>query len=79
MIGAVLISHADTSSIRPFIAVYPLLMGVIAFLIAPGTTFGKAAPIVAWAARRVPRQTLTVIVGVAICLVSAYNLRRALV
>jgi hypothetical protein len=38
-----------------------------------------AAPIAAWAARRVPRQTLTVIVGVAICLVSAYNLWRALV
>lgn len=51
----------------------------LAFLIAPGPTFGKAAPIAAWAARRVPRQTLTVIVGVAICLVSAYNLWRALV
>jgi len=62
----------------------------LAFLIAPVPTFGKAAlalligvvvaaPIAAWAARRVPRRTLTVIVGVAICLVSAYNLWRALV
>ncbi|MBI1253897.1 MAG: TSUP family transporter [Hyphomonas sp.] len=161
VIGAFLISHADTSFIRPFIAAYLLLMGVIviwkglrprgsapkigrvrilgfaggmadaiggggwgpvvtsnliarggepsrmvgtvnlaefvvtvsaslAFLVALGPTFGKAAlalliggvvaaPIAAWAARRVPRQTLTVIVGVAICLVSAYNLWRALV
>lgn len=161
MIGAFLISHADTSFIRPFIAAYLLLMGGIviwkglratgsapksgrvrilafaggmadaiggggwgpvvtsnliarggepgrmvgtvslaefavtvsaslAFLIAPGPTFGKAAlalliggvvaaPIAAWAARRGPRHLLTVIVGVAICLVSAYNLWRALV
>lgn len=60
-----------------------------AFLIAPGPTFGKAAPalliggvvaapIAAWAARRGPRQILTLIVGVAICLVSAYNMGRAL-
>lgn len=60
-----------------------------AFLVALGPNFGKpalalliggvaAAPIAAWSARRVPRQLLTVIVGVAICLVSAYNIWRAL-
>lgn len=160
VIGAFLISLADTDFIRPFIAAYLLLMGAIviwkglrpngsppkigrvrilgfaggmadaiggggwgpvvtsnliarggepgrmvgtvnlaeffvtvaatlAFLIALGPTFGKAAlglliggivaaPIAAWAARRLPRQIFTVIVGVAICLVSAYNLWRAL-
>jgi uncharacterized membrane protein YfcA len=61
----------------------------IAFLIALGPNFGKAAlalliggvvaaPIAAWAARRVPRQILTVIVGIVICLVSVYNIWRAL-
>jgi uncharacterized membrane protein YfcA len=61
----------------------------IAFLIALGPSFGKAAlalliggvvaaPIAAWAARRVPRQILTVIVGIVICLVSVYNIWRAL-
>lgn len=160
IIGAFVISHADTQLIRPFIAAYLLLMGLIviwkglyprpvqpklgrvrilgfaggladaiggggwgpvvtsnliarggdpgrmvgtvniaefvvtlaasgAFLIALGPSFGKhalalliggviAAPIAAWAARRVPRRILTVIVGVAICLVSAYNIWRAL-
>ncbi|MFN4185872.1 MAG: sulfite exporter TauE/SafE family protein [Hyphomonas sp.] len=160
VIGAFLISLADTDFIRPFIAAYLLLMGAIviwkglrpngsppkigrvrilgfaggmadaiggggwgpvvtsnliarggepgrmvgtvnlaeffvtvaatlAFLIALGPTFGKAAlglliggivaaPIAAWAARRLPRLIFTVIVGVAICLVSAYNLWRAL-
>lgn len=160
VIGAFLISQADTDFIRPFIAGYLFLMGAIviwkglrpngsppkigrvrilgfaggmadaiggggwgpvvtsnliarggdpgrmvgtvnlaeffvtvsatlAFLIALGPTFGKAAlglliggvvaaPIAAWAVRRVPRQLFTVIVGVAICLVSAYNLWRAL-
>lgn len=160
VIGAFLISHADTDMIRPFIAAYLLMMGAIviwkglrprgsapkigrvrilgfaggmadaiggggwgpvvtsnliarggepsrmvgtvniaefvvtlaasgAFLLALGPNFGKAAlalligglaaaPIAAWAARRLPRQIFTVIVGVAICLVSAYNLWRAL-
>ena len=61
----------------------------LAFLVALGPSFGKAAlalliggvvaaPIAAWAARRIPRQIFTVIVGVAICLVSAYNIWRAL-
>lgn len=159
VIGAVFLSHADTSFIRPFIAAYLLLMGVIviwkalrppnvppqirkvgilgfcggiadaiggggwgpvvtsnliarggearkmvgtvniaefivtvsasaAFLVALGPNFGKAAlalligglaaaPIAAWTASRVPRKTLTLIVGAAICLVSAYNLWRA--
>lgn len=160
VIGAFLISFADTDFVRPFIAAYLLLMGAIviwkglrprgsppkigrvrilgfvggmadaiggggwgpvvtsnliarggepgrmvgtvniaeffvtisatlAFLAALGPVFGKAAlglviggiaaaPIAAWAARRLPRQIFTVIVGVAICLVSAYNLWRAL-
>lgn len=159
VIGAVFLSHADTSFIRPFIAAYLLLMGVIviwkalrppnvppqirkvgilgfcggiadaiggggwgpvvtsnliarggearkmvgtvniaefivtvsasaAFLVALGPNFGKAAvalligglaaaPLAAWTARRVPRKALTLIVGAAICLVSAYNLWRA--
>ncbi|MFN3313416.1 MAG: sulfite exporter TauE/SafE family protein [Hyphomonas sp.] len=161
VIGAFLISHANTDMIRPFIAAYLMAMGAVviwkglrptgsppkigrvrilgfaggmadaiggggwgpvvtsnliarggepsrmvgtvnlaeffvtvsatlAFLVALGPVFGKAAlglliggvaaaPIAAWAARRLPRQILTVIVGVAICLVSAYNLSRALV
>lgn len=160
VIGAFLISRADTDFIRPFIAGYLLLMGAIviwkglrprgsppkigrvrilgfaggmadaiggggwgpvvtsnliarggepgrmvgtvnlaeffvtvsatlAFFVALGPVFGKAAlglviggiaaaPIAAWAARRLPRQLFTVIVGVAICLVSAYNLWRAI-
>lgn len=160
ILGAFAISLADTDMMRPFIATYLLLMGVIviwkglrpkgsppkigrvrilgfaggmadaiggggwgpvvasnliarggdpgrmvgtvnlaeffvalaasgAFLFALGPVFGKvalglviggvvAAPIAAWAARRLPRQILTVIVGVAICLVSAYTLWRAL-
>lgn len=60
-----------------------------AFLLALGPNFGTAAlglliggviaaPIAAWAARRVPRKSLTVVVGLAICSVSAYNLGRAL-
>lgn len=60
-----------------------------AFLLALGPTFGKAAlalliggvlaaPIAAWAARRIPRQIFTVIVGILICLVSVYNIWRAL-
>lgn len=159
VIGAVFLGHADTSFIRPFIAAYLLLMGVIviwkalrppnvppqiskvgilgfcggiadaiggggwgpvvtsnliarggearkmvgtvniaefivtvsasaAFLVALGPNFGKAAvalligglaaaPLAAWTARRVPRKALTLIVGAAICLVSAYNLWRA--
>lgn len=159
IIGAVFLSHADVSFIRPFIAAYLLLMGVIviwkalrppkttpeirkvgilgfcggiadaiggggwgpvvtsnliarggearkmvgtvniaefvvtvsasaAFLVALGPNFGKAAlalligglaaaPLAAWTASRVPRKALTLIVGAAICLVSAYNLWRA--
>lgn len=60
-----------------------------AFLLALGPTFGKAAlglliggvvaaPIAAWAARRVPRQLFTVIVGALICGVSVWNLWRTL-
>ncbi len=60
-----------------------------AFLLALGPTFGKAAlglliggvaaaPIAAWAARRIPRKLFTVIVGVVICAVSLYNLCRYL-
>jgi hypothetical protein len=163
IIGAFLISFADTDMMRPFIAAYLLLMGVIviwkglrptgsppkigrvrilgfaggmadaiggggwgpvvtsnliarggepsrmvgtvniaefvvtmaatgAFVVALGEKFGEqvhyalalliggvvAAPIAAWAARRVPRQIFTIIVGVAICLVSTYNIWRAL-
>jgi uncharacterized protein len=59
----------------------------LAFLVTLGPNFGKAAaglvvggvlaaPIAAWAASRIPRQTFTVIVGLAICLVSAYNIWR---
>lgn len=159
VIGAVFLSHADVSFIRPFIAAYLLLMGAIviwkalrppkttpeirkvgilgfcggiadaiggggwgpvvtsnliarggearkmvgtvniaefivtvsasaAFLVALGPNFGKAAvalligglaaaPLAAWTASRVPRKALTLIVGAAICLVSAYNLWRA--
>lgn len=61
----------------------------LAFLVALGPNFGKAAaglllggvvaaPIAAFAARRVPRKALTILVGGAICLVSAYNLFRYL-
>jgi uncharacterized protein len=60
-----------------------------AFFLALGPVFGKyalalliggvvAAPIAAWAARRIPRQIFTVIVGILICLVSIYNIWRAL-
>ncbi|WP_291068291.1 sulfite exporter TauE/SafE family protein [Hyphomonas sp.] len=61
----------------------------ITFLLALGPNFGKAAagllvggvvaaPIAAFAAKRVPRKALTILVGAAICLVSAYNLYRYL-
>ena len=61
-----------------------------AFLLALGATFGKAAlgllvggvlaaPVAVFAARRIPRKLFTIIVGVAICLVSAWNLWRGLV
>jgi len=60
-----------------------------AFLLALGATFGKAAlgllvggvlaaPVAVFAARRIPRKLFTIVVGVAICLVSAWNLWRSL-
>lgn len=60
-----------------------------AFLVALGPTFGVAAlgliiggviaaPIAAFGARRLPRKTLMILVGAAICMVSAYNLASAL-
>jgi len=55
-----------------------------AFLVSLGPSFGKAAfglviggviaaPIAAFGAKRLPRRTLTALVGAAICIVSAYN------
>jgi uncharacterized membrane protein YfcA len=61
----------------------------IAFLFALGPTFGKAAlgllvggvvaaPIAAWASRKVPRKLFMLIVGGLICVLSAYNIYRYL-
>ena len=37
-----------------------------------------AAPVAVFAARRIPRKLFTMVVGVAICLISAWNLWRSL-
>ena len=57
----------------------------VAFITSLGPSFGRAAlglviggvaaaPIAAFAAKRLPRRTLTALVGAAICIVSAYNI-----
>ncbi len=61
----------------------------VAFLAALGPNFGKAAlglliggviaaPIAAYAAKRVPRRTMMALVGIAICTLSLFNLWQAL-
>ncbi|MCK5746300.1 MAG: sulfite exporter TauE/SafE family protein [Oricola sp.] len=65
------------------------LAASLAFLAALGPTFGKAAlglviggliaaPIAAFAAKRAPRRTMTILVGVVICLLSLFNFVTAL-